>query len=256
MIIRFLGTHSAEAKDAKLVSILIDGVLALDAGSLGSELTFPEQEKIKALLLSHGHYDHIRGVPAFAFSNSRYTTEVCATAQTLQILSSHLLDGIIYPEFANGNSFLGKAALKFTPIEPFKPMDIEGYRVLAIPMVHPIDAVGFEITSGDGKKVFYTGDTGPGLSAIWEHVSPQLLIIEVSVPNRLEQVAQAAGHLCPELLKKELTEFSRIKGYLPRVILIHLRPQHKAEIGEEIEQVAAALNTSITIANDGQEVVV
>ena len=101
MIIRFLGTHNAESKNTRLVSFLIDDVLAVDAGSLVSELTFPEQRKIQAILLSHGHYDHIRAVPAFAFNNSDRTTKVIATPKTLEILSSHLIDGVVYPEFTS-----------------------------------------------------------------------------------------------------------------------------------------------------------
>ncbi|UCD22371.1 MAG: MBL fold metallo-hydrolase, partial [Chloroflexota bacterium] len=79
MIIRFLGTHNAESRNTRLVSFLIDNVLAIDAGSLVSELTFSEQEKIKAILLSHAHYDHIRAVPAFAFNNYDRTTRIIAT---------------------------------------------------------------------------------------------------------------------------------------------------------------------------------
>jgi L-ascorbate metabolism protein UlaG (beta-lactamase superfamily) len=60
VIVKFLGTHNAESKNTRLVSFLIDDVLAVDAGSLVSELTFPEQRRIKAILLSHGHYDHIK----------------------------------------------------------------------------------------------------------------------------------------------------------------------------------------------------
>ena len=63
MIIRFLGTHNEESCESRLVSLLIDDILAVDAGSLVSELAFIEQEKIRAILLSHGHYDHIRAVP-------------------------------------------------------------------------------------------------------------------------------------------------------------------------------------------------
>ena len=99
MRIKFLGAHNAESRSTKLVSFLIDDILAVDAGSLASELSFLEQKKIKAILLSHGHYDHIRGVPSFAFNNRNHTTKVFATSQTLKILSSHLIDGIIYPEF-------------------------------------------------------------------------------------------------------------------------------------------------------------
>jgi ribonuclease BN (tRNA processing enzyme) len=252
MIIRFLGTHNAESKNTRLVSFLIDDVLAVDAGSLVSELTFPEQKKIKAILLSHGHYDHIRAVPAFAFNNSDRTTKVIATPKTLEILSSHLIDGVVYPEFTSDASFLQKATIKLVPLEPFKPQNIEGYDVLAVPMRHPLDSVGFEITSSDGKTLFYTGDTGPGLSSIWGNISPQLIITDVTWPNSLANAAKDAGHLCPAMLKEELIEFRRVNNYLPRVAVIHLSPQHEREIEREVREAAKSLGISIDIAHEGE----
>ena len=256
MIIRFLGTHNAESKNTQLVSLLIDGVLAIDAGSLTSELSFQEQRKIKAILLSHGHYDHIRDVPAFAFGNSGQTTRVYATSETLGILSSHLIDGIIYPEFAEKNSYLGKRALELIPLEPLQPKNIESYQVLAVPVNHPVDAVGFEVTSQEGKRIFYTGDTGPGLSDCWQYVSPELLIADLTFPNSLEKVALDSGHLCPDILKRELVEFRRVKNYLPRVVLIHLTPRLKGQIRKEAEQVAKELGLSLSIATDGEKITI
>ena len=255
MIIRFLGTHNAESKNTRLVSLLIDGVLAVDAGSLVSELTFPEQKKIKAILLSHGHYDHIRAVPAFAFNNSDRTTEVIATPQALDILSSHLIDGVVYPEFTSEASFLQKATIKLVPLGFFKRQNIVGYEVMAVPVQHPLDGVGFEITSSDGKTLFYTGDTGPGLSSIWGKISPQLLISDLTWPNSLANAAKDAGHLCPEMLKEELIEFRRINGYLPKLAVIHLSPQHEPEIEREVREVAKLLETSIDIAHEGEELI-
>jgi ribonuclease BN (tRNA processing enzyme) len=255
--LRFLGTHNAESKDTKLISILIDDVLAVDAGSLASELTFSEQRKIKAILLTHGHYDHIRGVPAFAFNNPNHTTRIFATPHTLKILTSHLVDGVIYPKFTKKIPFfLEKPSLKLVALEPFNPIEIEGYQVLALPVNHTILTVGFEISSKDGKKVFYTGDTGPGLSAIWEHVSPQLIIVDVTFPNRLENRAINAKHLCPKMLKKELVEFRRVKDNFPQVILIHLSPKYKNEIKEEVKEVAKDLKISIDIAYEGEELTI
>jgi Cft2 family RNA processing exonuclease len=253
MIIRFLGTHNAESKKTRLVSFLIDDVLAVDAGSLVSELTFPEQKKIKAILLSHGHYDHIRAVPAFAFNNSDRTTKVIATPKTLEILSSHLIDGVVYPKFTSEASFLQKATINLVPLELFKPQKIEGHEVTALPVPHNLDGVGFQITSGDGKTLFYTGDTGPGLSSVWRRISPQLLITDLTWPNSLADAAKDAGHLCPQMLREELIEFRQANGYLPKVTAIHTSPQHETQIERELADVARLLGASIDIAHEGEK---
>jgi Cft2 family RNA processing exonuclease len=255
VILKFLGTHNAESKNTRLVSFLIDDVLAVDAGSLVSELTFSEQRKIKAILLSHGHYDHIKAVPTFAFNNSDRTTKIFATPKTLEILSSHLINGVVYPEFSSEASFLRKATIKLVPLEPLKRQTIQGYEVMAVPVPHPLDGVGFEITSADGKTLFYTGDTGPGLSSVWEAISPQLVIVDVTWPNRLATVARDASHLCPEMLKEELIELRRIKGYLPKITVIHTSPQHEPQIKRELREVAKLLRISIDIPREGDELI-
>lgn len=256
MILRFLGTHNAESKNTRLVSFLIDDVLTVDAGSLVSELTLTEQKRIKAILLSHGHYDHIRAVPAFAFNNSERTTSVFATQSTLQILASHLIDGVVYPDFTSEASFLEKATLKLVNVEPFKPQVIQGYEVTAIPVKHPLNAVGFQIISGDGKQIFYTGDTGPGLTSVWEAVAPQLVIADVTWPNSLANAAKDAGHLCPEMLREELIEFRQVNGYLPKVAAIHMSPRHEPEIEREVKEVAKLLGISISVTHEGEELIV
>ncbi len=254
MKIRFLGTHNAESKNTRLVSIIIDDIIALDTGSLVSELTLKEQEKIKAILLTHGHYDHIRGIPSFAFNNRYHTTKVYATPETFKILSSHLIDGVIYPNFTEKIPFfLEKPSLKFINLEPFVSLNIEGYRILPLPVRHTIYAVGFEITSKDGKKIFYSGDTGPGLSALWEHISPDLIILEVTFPNRLDNRAINAAHLCPKMFKKELLEFLRIKGYFPKVILTHISVRYEKEIQNEVKKISNDLKLNIDIASEGDE---
>ena len=60
MHVRILGAHNIETASTRLTALLVDGRLALDAGALTSTLTLAEQDEIRAVLLTHHHFDHAR----------------------------------------------------------------------------------------------------------------------------------------------------------------------------------------------------
>ena len=247
MNIQFLGAHNCESQNSRFACLLIDDTLAVDAGELSSTLSFPAQQKLKAILLTHQHYDHIKDIPAIAmnFYLSEATINIYSTSLDYDALTTHLLDGKLYPNFLERPP--ENPTIKFTIIEPYKTEQIEGYSILAVPVNHSAPTVGYQIISPDGKVVFYTGDTGPGLRDCWEHVSPQLLIIEVTAPNKYEEFAKESGHLTPTLLKQELVIFRELKNYLPQVVIVHMNPGLEEEIESEIGAVAEALDNPITL---------
>ncbi len=254
MNIRFLGAHNCESKETKCISLLIDDTLAIDAGGLTSSLSFTAQQKLKALLLTHHHYDHIRDIPALAMNLflDGGTINIYSTSPVFEAVSSCMLDGKLYPKFMETPQ--SKPTVSFTVIEPHQVITIGDYKVLAVPVEHPAPTVGYQITSPDSKVLFYTGDTGPGLAECWRHVSPQLLITELTAPNQYEDFAHQSGHLTPSLLKAELVRFQEIKGYLPQTVLVHMNPRLEKEIAAEISAVAASLGSPITLAYEGMQI--
>ncbi len=256
MEIKILGAHSVESASTKLPSLLVDGVLAVDAGALTSSLTFAEQERISSILLTHCHYDHIRDVPAIAMNSSyaRKTIKVYAQASTLDAILSNVLNDVIYPDLTRMPK--AKPALKFCPLELYKATDVDGYKVIALPEKHAVPVAGYQVTSKDGKCFFYSGDTGPGMSSCWEHISPQLLIIDLTMTNGMEEHAIPPGHLTPRLLGEELKQFQKVKGYLPPVVVIHLASLFENKVREETAQLAQELGTKITLGHEGMKLMV
>ncbi len=251
MNIKLLGAHMRESQNTRFLSLLIDDILVLDAGGLTSSLSFPAQQKLKAILLTHQHYDHIRDIPAIALylylsgaTINLYSTQPVYNALTTHhmLLRSELLE---QPQ--------GCPTIKFTIIEPYQIERIEGYNVLAVKVNHVVPTVGYQITSPDGKVVFYTGDTSSGLADCWERVAPQLLIIEASAPDRFKEFYKKRGHLTPTLLKQELISFRKLKGYLPQVVVVHLNPGLEKEIKAEIAAVAEDLNHPISVGYEGMQ---
>mgnify|MGYP003681896931 CR=1 FL=1 len=231
--------------------MLIDDVLALDAGGLTSSLSFPAQEKIRAILLTHYHFDHIRDIATLGLATALLgPTNVYSTPVVLEALSAHLINGEIYPKFTQWPS-PERPSLLLCPMEPYRTVTIEGYNVVALPVNHTVPTVGYQVVANDKSALFYTGDTGPGLSSCWPYISPQLLIAEVSGSNRWEKRMREAGHLTPRLLKDELVEFRELKGYLPPVIAVHMNPSLESEIETEVAQVARELDSPVTLAYEG-----
>ncbi len=166
-----------------------------------------------------------------------------------EALSAHLLNDILYPDFLEKPA--GAPAIRFNVVEPGQAESIAGYNVLPVSVKHAVPTIGYEITSPDGKKVFITSDTGPGLEECWRQVSPDLLIIEVTAINSWEKFALQSGHLTTSLLKRELESLKTIKGSLPQIVTIHMNPLDEKEIKEEIGIAAAALNTDISLGYEG-----
>jgi len=251
--IKILGAHNCESQNTKLASLLIDDSVVLDAGGLTSSLSLPAQQKLKAILLTHQHYDHIRDIPALGMSLflSGANINIYSISPVYDILSGQLFNGKLYPNFLERPEW--NPTLKFTVIEPHKAEQIEGYSVLAIPVNHSVPAVGYQVTSPDGKVLFYTGDTGPGLADCWQQVSPQLLVIEVTGSDRFEQFGRESGHLTPSLLKQELVIFRELKNYLPPVVIVHMSPGLEEEIRAEIAAVAKDLDSPISVGHEGMQ---
>ncbi|MFC2003872.1 MBL fold metallo-hydrolase [Chloroflexota bacterium] len=205
-------------------------------------------------MLTHQHYDHIKDIPALAMNLflRRGTINIYSTAPVFEVVSSYLLDGELYPKFLKAP--LSAPTISFTIIEPHQVLAIAGYNIIAVPVGHTVPTVGYQITSSDGKSLFYTGDTGPSLADCWQHISPQLLIIEVTAPNQYEDFGRESGHLTPSLLKQELLKFQETKGYLPQTVLVHMNPALEKEIAAEISAVAESLGGQITLAYEGMQI--
>ena len=249
MKLRILGAHNLESKTTRLAAHLIDEALVLDAGCLTRALNFEEQKNIRAILLSHRHYDHVRDLPLFGLTvrDTGVTVELYAISDTAQFISSKILDGSLYPNPLNSPS-ADNPTLRLNVVEFYQEFDVLGYKVTAVPVPHAVSAAGFQITKGD-SRLFYTGDAGEGLSAAWEHVSPGVLLTEVTFGNEDPARAKAAGHLTPKLLGDALKSFSEEKGYLPRVIVSHMNPPWEPAIREELQALSRQLAVEIIISH-------
>jgi ribonuclease BN (tRNA processing enzyme) len=254
MRINVLGAHNSESKNTRYISLLVDGILALDAGGLTSGLSFEDQAKLRGILLTHHHYDHMRDIPALAinlFLRSRQI-DVYSHQAVFDNLSQHFLNGTLYPEYQKRPE--GNPVLRFHMLAPLSEVLIEGYRIKPVPMNHSQPTMGYELIAPDNKRIFYTGDTGSGLSEVWRQIQPQLLFIEVTAPDQWRQSMMEHKHLTPSLLKEELMAFRESKGYLPRIVAVHMNPQSEKEIASELEAVAASVQADIKVAYEGLQI--
>ncbi|MFO8143731.1 MAG: MBL fold metallo-hydrolase, partial [Dehalococcoidales bacterium] len=226
--------------------------IAIDAGGLTSSLSMDAQLKLNSVLLTHQHYDHIRDIPSLLmnFYLRESSVDIYSSQEVYRVLSEYLLNGQVYPEFLKETS---TSPANFIPVEPYHTYTIGSHSIFTVRSNHSVPTLGFQIKSADGKKVLYTGDTGPGLD-FWQQVSPDLLITEVIASNRYNSFAMEKGHLTPSLLEGELKSFQKAKNYLPQVVLIHLYPDLEDEIKAEIDSVARRLQHNITTGYEGIEI--
>lgn len=249
MRVRVLGAHNAASATTAPVSLLVDDVICIDAGAVHTALTIEEQRRVRAVLLTHRHFDHIHGVPLLAINTAGHgLTRVYGLESVLAELQEHLINGVLYPDFLPGGKL---PSLDLRTIEPFEETEIEGHTTLAVPVEHGVDAVGYEVRSPDGRSIFYTGDTGGGLASAWERVAPDALFCEVTYPNGH---GGASKHLTPARFEAEMAAYLNLKPAPARVIAVHMTPWLEAVIVAELAEVSRRLGIEIEPAYEGMVV--
>src|SRR6185369_15837433 len=239
MKLRILGSAGAELPDFRPPAFLLDDQLLLDAGTIGSVLSEEEQLKIHTIFITHSHLDHIRSIPALAdniiIKNQPHTVSVKSSAEVIDALQNHMFNDVIWPDFTKIPS-QENPVLKFSSITPYQEYVVGEYRVTAIPVNHTVPTVGYMVKSGE-RTLVYTGDTGP-TEEIWKYCSgADALIVEVSFPDSMQELALLTKHLTASMLIKELEKID----VLPKHILItHPKPQYYDRILKEVAGLAIA----------------
>ena len=249
MQLRVLGAHNVESRHTRMESHLIDGALALDAGSLTRSLTQDEFNGIRAIILSHRHFDHVKDLLplGIAVRNTGVTIDVYAIQDTVDAVTDTLMNGRLFPDFLSSPS-AEAPTFRLRSVDFYEPFNVLGYTALAVPVPHSVPAAGFQI-SDSNISLFYTGDTGRGLSGAWEHVAPDVLLTEVTFGNENEAGARAAGHLTPDLLMDELARFDEIHGRLPQIVVSHINPAWEEAVRRELADITEATGQQFTIAH-------
>ena len=249
MKIRVLGAHNLETPHTRHTCFLIDDALAIDAGSLMSTLTADEKDRLRTILLTHRHFDHVRDLPSLGLQtmDNGLTIDLYALPDTLHAISTRLLDGLLYPNFTLRPT-PDQPKYRPRPISPNRSVNILDFQVTPLSVPHGAPAVGFLVRKGPATAAF-TGDTGGGLLPFLAHEPPpQLLFVEVTYSNDGEDRARASQHLTPSILQDELQSAQRHGLPLPPIVAVHRDPRHEPAIIQQLAALSQTLNTPITPA--------
>ena len=257
MQIRILGAHNLQSSCTRQSAYLVDGVLAVDMGGFSSALNAAEQGEVRAILLTHRHFDHTRDIPTLGLMtlDDPKQIDVYSLPETLEGVRTHLLDGDIYPDFTKKLTD-APPKYRFHPIEPEVPFQVLNYQIKAIPQPHPVSSVGFIVKSDSGSCWAYTGDTGGNLLPFFQEseLAPQALFIDVTFPSRSEYLAKLTGHLTPSLLREQILEVRKANLNLPKMIAVHIHVPEREEVVEEVESLGKELGIDLSAGVEGMAI--
>lgn len=262
MQIRVLGCHGAdclaETPDRSVrqesCGFLIDDSVLLDAGTIGTRLTLAEQRRIRFVLLSHLHFDHIKGLPLLVDNLAEgfvAPVVVAATEPVIQGLIDHVFNDQVYPNFFKLPD-QKRPVLRTQVLHPGKPVTLGHLEVIPVPVNHTVPTVGYIVKDREAA-LLYSGDTYQ-TEDIWSlgRMIPELkaVFLESSFPDELGALAKKSKHLTPSLFLKEFQKLERPD--LP-LYAYHMKPEFRNRIEEQISRLGIE---RVAFLDEGQSITV
>lgn len=250
MRIQVLGGYGGESLECRMTCLLLNGTIALDAGSLSQALSIERQVGVHSIVLTHSHMDHTSSLPFFTenvFGKTERPIDIHASPATVYAIRKHLFNNDTWPDFTRLPNHL-MPVLRFLEREAEVPFVIDGIRFTPIPVDHLVPTYAYLIEQ-NGAAVLWSSDTGP-TQRFWEiaNRTPNLkaVCIETSFDNSMQQVADVSFHLTPRTLE---TELRKLEKRVP-ILLHHLKPTCVERIKEEVRQLR---NPDLEFLEQGKE---
>ncbi|MER3422296.1 MAG: MBL fold metallo-hydrolase, partial [Nitrospiraceae bacterium] len=225
-----------------------------DAGTIGTALTLAEQKRIRHVLLTHLHFDHIQGLPTLAdnlVDDIAAPVVITSIPEVLNGLQTHVFNDTVYPNFLKLPT-PEHPVFTCRSLEVGKENEVCGLRVTAVRVNHLVPTVGFLIRQGM-SSFLYSGDTYM-TQEIWKVAATEPTLkaafIETSFPDEMEDVALASKHLTPAIFGREFQKIGRPD--LP-VYVYHLKPRLRQTIQHQLARLRIK---NLTVLEEGQEIVI
>jgi ribonuclease BN (tRNA processing enzyme) len=228
----------------------VNDALCVDAGAVTDALSLDEQARVRAVLVTHSHMDHVSALPFLVenvFGRTKGPLEVLAPEDVLEALRTHLFNDALWPDFSRIPGH-GGPSVTFRPVPVGPAFPADSLCATAVRVSHVVPTYGYVLADASSTIVF-SGDTGP-TEAIWaaarEAPNLKALFVECSFPNDLQRIADVSCHLTPATLRAELAKFP---PGVP-VFLYHMKPPGLERLRAEI---AALDEPRLRILADGDD---
>jgi ribonuclease BN (tRNA processing enzyme) len=252
MKLRVLGCYGAKMPGYATSAFLVGDSILLDAGAVTSRLTLKEQVKIRSVLISHTHIDHLKDVLFLADNiqgRNSHSIYIYGSRGVVRAIQKNLFNWKIWPDFTKIPS-PRHPMVRFKVIPVGKKFRVEGRRVLAFKSNHTVESVGY-LVEGDKGWLLYSGDTGPN-PKMWKLVNTignvKAMIVDVSFPNEMEKLARVSRHMTPRMLEEDM---KHLKDRGVKIYIFHMKPAYLQTISRELRKLT---DPPVTILSPGTKI--
>jgi len=243
MRIRTLGCSGGIGAGSRTSAMLIDSDVLIDAGTGIGDLALEDLHSIRHVFLTHAHLDHIAGLPMLVDANFDEDFElpvtVYARSETLDAIKAHLFNDVIWPDFARIPSE-DRAILRYQVCDPGDTITINHRRFHAVDVSHSVPSLGYTVQNSGGVFAV-SGDTRTN-ETLWPALNAcddlKALVIEVSFPDELAELAASAGHYTPMTMCRDLERLH----HQPEIWLTGMKPGEEERILRQVIKAAPGKN--------------
>jgi ribonuclease BN (tRNA processing enzyme) len=221
--------------EQRLTCFLIDECVAVDAGSIALALTSEQREKVRDIIVTHPHMDHIASLPIFIddlFETLRSPVRVYATPEVIELLERDIFNWNVYPRFSELKNEYGPV-MEYVPIPTGEEFRIAHLTVTAVAVNHIVPTVGLVVSDGKSIVAFSsdTAETDELWSAINRAPRIDALLIEASFPNSMAKLAEVSRHFTPASLQRDLRKLHH-NGL--DILAVHIKPAYRQMVIDEL----------------------